>query len=75
MRRYVAHLMGEHVRFAHHHNVRAGGRLSDYTINLHGRVLQRILGHSTREMVEHYMRLADTAVTQLHRRHSPLDHL
>ncbi|MCY4114484.1 MAG: hypothetical protein OXG33_11185 [Chloroflexi bacterium] len=37
---YLAHLMGEHVRFAHHHNVRAGGRLSDYTINLHGRVLR-----------------------------------
>ena len=38
-------------------------------------VLQRILGHSSREMVEHYMHLADTDVTQLHRRHSPLDHL
>ena len=40
VRGYVAHLMDEHVRFAHHHNVRAGGRLSDYTINLHGRVLR-----------------------------------
>ena len=38
-------------------------------------VLQRILGHSSREMVEHYMHLADTDVTQLHRRHSPLDHM
>ena len=38
-------------------------------------VLQRILGHASREMVEHYMHLADTDVTQLHRRHSPLDHL
>ncbi len=39
LRHYVGHLMGEHVRFAHHHNVRAGGRLSDHTFNLHGRVL------------------------------------
>ena len=38
VRDYVAHLMGEHVRFAHHQNVRAGGRLSGYTINLQGRV-------------------------------------
>ena len=186
---YVAHLMGEHMRVAHHHDVRAGGWLSDYTINLHGRVLRAFaawlareayteqhvvarqgqptpagevayrrhggacatgraavghrepaagdrggrgpgvphprrsadyaqhgalvreapraagrrrtgtsapvpaldgrgvsiqrrigerapadLGHVTREIVEHYMHLADTVVTQLHRRHSPLDY-
>ena len=38
-------------------------------------MLQRIFGHSRREMVEHYMHLADTDVTQLHRRHRALDHL
>ena len=49
VRGYVAHLMGEHVRFAHHHNVRAGGRLSDYTINLHGRVLRSFAAWLARE--------------------------
>ncbi len=49
VRGYVAHLMGEHVRFAHHHNVRAGGRLSDYTINLHGRVLRTFAAWLARE--------------------------
>lgn len=40
VRGYVAHFMSEHVRFAHHDNVCAGGRLSNYTINLHGRLLR-----------------------------------
>ncbi len=30
----VARLIGEHVRFAHQHNVRASGRLNNYTTNL-----------------------------------------
>jgi site-specific recombinase XerD len=34
--------------------------------------LQKILGHSSRQMVDHYMHLADADVTKLHRRHSPL---
>ena len=34
----VAYLIGEHVHFAHQHKVRADGRLSDFTINLRGRV-------------------------------------
>ena len=47
--RHVAHLMCEHLRFAHHQNVRAGGRLSDYTINLHGRVLRTFAAWLARE--------------------------
>ena len=41
---YVAYLMGEHVRFAHHQHMRASGRLSDHTINLHGRELRAFVG-------------------------------
>ncbi len=37
--------------------------------------LQKILGHSSRQMIDHYMHLADADVTELHRRHSPLDHM
>ena len=38
-------------------------------------VLQRIVAQASHEMVERYMHVADTGVTQLHRRHSPLDRL
>ena len=56
MRGYVAHLMGEHVRFAHHGNVRAGGRLSDYTIILHARVLRAFAAWLDREeYTEHHV--------------------
>jgi site-specific recombinase XerD len=37
--------------------------------------LQQILGHSTLEMVSHYVNLASSHVTLQHRRFSPLDRL
>ena len=37
--------------------------------------LQQILGHSTLEMVRHYVNLASSHVTLQHRRFSPLDRL
>ena len=37
--------------------------------------LQQILGHSTLEMVRHYVNLASSHVTMQHRRFSPLDRL
>ncbi|MEE8598609.1 MAG: tyrosine-type recombinase/integrase [Dehalococcoidales bacterium] len=37
--------------------------------------LQQILGHSTLEMVRHYVNLASSHVAIQHRRFSPLDHL
>lgn len=37
--------------------------------------LQKILGHTTLEMVRHYARLADADVAERHRRHSPGDGL
>jgi site-specific recombinase XerD len=37
--------------------------------------LQQILGHSTLEMVKHYVNLASSHVTIQHQRYSPLDHL
>ena len=40
MRGYVAHVISEHVRFSHHRNALSGGRLSEHTISLHGRVLR-----------------------------------
>ena len=45
----MAHLLGEHVRYAHHHNVGAGGRLSHDTINRHGRVLRAFNAWLARE--------------------------
>ncbi len=41
--------MGEHVRFVNHGHVQAGGRLSDHTLNLHGRVLRAFAGWLQRE--------------------------
>ena len=54
---YVAHLIGEHVRFAHHRSGRAGGRLSNYTMNLHGRVLRAFVAWLARNeySVEHVL--------------------
>ncbi|MFC2123055.1 tyrosine-type recombinase/integrase [Bacteroidota bacterium] len=37
--------------------------------------LQQILGHSTLEMVRHYVNLASSHITIQHQRFSPLDHL
>ena len=37
--------------------------------------LQQILGHSTLEMVRHYVNLASNHIAIQHRRYSPLDHL
>ena len=37
--------------------------------------LQQVLGHSTLEMVRHYVNLASSHITMQHRRFSPLDRL
>ena len=37
--------------------------------------LQKILGHSTLDMVKIYVRLADQDVAALHRKFSPMDHM
>ena len=49
VREYVAHLQTEHVKFEGHRFAPKGGRLSDYTINLHGRVLRAFAVWLTRE--------------------------
>ena len=42
VRTYAAYLMGEQVRFSHHRTKRAGGRLSDHTINLRGQMARPV---------------------------------
>ncbi len=48
-REYVAYLQTRHVKFEGHRFAPAGGRLSDYTLNLHGRVLHAFAGWLHRE--------------------------
>ena len=37
--------------------------------------LQRLLGHSTMEMVRHYVKLSEVDLKQAHRRASPVENL
>ena len=55
----MAHLQTKHIKFAGHRFAPSGGRRSDHTINLHGRVLRSLAGWLFREgyLLEHVLEL------------------